>query len=62
MPFYTYKCPNCGEEVTLLKPIAERDYAPACDCGFVMKRGLGGGNFVLKGGGWYRDGYSKGGQ
>lgn len=32
MPLYSYKCPLCGAQRTLLRKIAERDFIEWCDC------------------------------
>ncbi len=42
MPMYEYRCETCGEEFTLMRPMAERDKAPDCpECGgSETKRGL----------------------
>lgn len=56
MPIYEYECPECGAQQTLQRPIADRDKDVLCHGKMkrVISRGTG---FLLKGGGWYKDGY-----
>lgn len=62
MPKYDYICEDCGEVETKERRISKRNEPDICShCEGLMlrdkvNRGTG---FVLKGGGWYRDGYSK---
>jgi putative FmdB family regulatory protein len=60
MPLYDCKCPGCGtKNEQLLKREEEPDRCP--QCGKPMKREVAQlASFALKGGGWYKDGYSKG--
>ena len=58
MPLYDFKCDECEHvfEVTQ-KHI---DPSPKCEeCGEPTIRIISNTNFVLKGDGWYKDGYSK---
>ena len=57
MPFYEYKCTKCDEEFEVLQKVS--DPAPPCSsCGGEhVERLLSKSAFVLKGGGWYADGY-----
>ena len=63
MPFYEYKCPKCGHEIEELQ--GYDDPPPECEkCkekkkSVKMKRLISKTSFILKGGGWYKDGYSK---
>ena len=58
MPIYEYKCESCGNEFEeLMKINAPAPPCPACggeDVGRLVSRT----SFVLKGGGWYKDGYT----
>ena len=67
MPIYEYKCPSCGKVIEILQSLD--DPAPRCPkgckksshpTGVKMKRLISQTSFVLKGGGWYKDGYVKG--
>lgn len=58
---YEYRCPSCGEKAELQRKVAERNDPVPCDCGNLMERTVSRSTgFSLKGGGWYRDGYSGG--
>lgn len=59
MPTYEYVCTSCGNQWEEMQKIS----APALtDCPKCLaasaKRQISGGNFILKGGGWYADLYS----
>ena len=64
MPFYTFKCINCGNEIEKLQAFEDKE--PDCEYCYdiqtqnksEMKRLMGSPGFVLKGGGWFKDGYS----
>ena len=67
MPIYEWVCPRCGHEEETLQQI--NDPAPVCvKCVYqfknknileTMKRKISKSSFALKGGGWFKDGYSK---
>jgi predicted nucleic acid-binding Zn ribbon protein len=73
MPQYEYKCPECGHVQELLGiAVADRDNVVMCDdatahpikgasvpCERLVASA---GGFALRGGGWYSDGYQKGGK
>ena len=62
MPTYSYTCDACGKSFEKEQRIVE-DPIKACElCGKPKaRRQIVSGNFILKGGGWYSDGYgSKG--
>ena len=69
MPFYEYKCPDCGHQFEELQSFNDPPIkvCPTCGKGNVKKL-LSRSSFVLKGGGWYKDHYglksseSKGGE
>lgn len=72
MPTYTYECDRCGKSFDRVQKITD-DVLTVCDlpcssgdgggesslpCGGVVRRVIAGtGGFVLKGGGWGKDGY-----
>ena len=58
MPIYEYACGACDHGFEMLQPIGAAPPAtcPACGASEVRKR-VSATSFVLKGGGWYRDGY-----
>jgi putative FmdB family regulatory protein len=59
MPTYEYACASCGnawEEIQKITAPAV-EVCPACHKS-TAKRQISGGNFILKGGGWYSDLYA----
>lgn len=60
MPTYEYSCEACGAGWEMEQRISE-DPAKVCPkCGAAKaKRLISGGNFMLKGEGWYKDLYHK---
>lgn len=58
MPLYEYQCESCGS--TFTKLVKSFDVAaPICEsCNKPMKKLLSQTSFVLKGGGWFADGYT----
>lgn len=54
MPIYNFKCPHCGGKFKVLQKLL--DPPPEC-CGEKTQKVLAPANFVLKGKGWFRDGY-----
>jgi len=57
---YSYKCTDCGHKWDAQQKITEdahRD-CPVCKKPTAKRLISGKGGFVLKGGRWYRDGYS----
>lgn len=61
MPSYDYQCPKCGKLCEVIKSIKEFDRVELCpECKEEMSRGIPTKtSFSLKGGGWYKDSYSK---
>lgn len=61
MPMYEWKCRKCEKVTDVIRPISEHDIPPEkCDtCGerTEMDKQIGSTNFILQGGGWFRDGY-----
>lgn len=59
MPTYEYVCTECQNEWEEIQKISEPalEVCPKCKK-TTAKRQISGGNFILKGGGWYADLYS----
>jgi len=58
MPTYTYLCDACHSEFEKEQRIVEPPIKKCVKCGKSKARRLiTGANFILKGGGWYSDGY-----
>lgn len=62
VPIYEYKCNGCDDRFEVFVSMGCRDKQTCPNCGHKdSTKMVSGGSFVLKGGGWYADGYSKGG-
>lgn len=60
MPTYEYRCDACGHELTIEQRITEPKLTVCPRCAEEkLVRLISGGNFILKGGGWYADLYHK---
>ena len=56
MPIYEYECCSCAHQFQKLMKLS--DPAPSCPkCDSEPKKKISVGSFLLKGSGWYRDGY-----
>jgi len=59
MPTYDYSCDNCGHAFERVQRITENPVKKCPKCGKLKaRRMIGGGGFILKGGGWESDLYS----
>ena len=59
MPTYDYSCDNCGHAFERVQRITEKPSKKCPKCGKLKaRRMIGGGGFILKGGGWESDLYS----
>jgi putative FmdB family regulatory protein len=59
MPTYEYACTACANQWEEVQKISEDPLDTCPKCGEkTAKRQISGGNFILKGGGWYADLYS----
>jgi len=58
MPVYEYKC-DCGRAVERMYPMSNIPKFVKCECGEWAGRAYSTLGFILKGGGWAKDGYSK---
>jgi len=62
MPTYDYACAACDTEFTVERSITDDSSAPCPQCGAEdTRRQISRTSFVLKGGGWYEDGYGSSG-
>ena len=59
MPIYKYECISCGNTVTKLQKISDSYPVVSCCTNVELRRIIGGANFSLAGGGWYKDGYQR---
>lgn len=63
MPIYEYGCEKCGEVVEVMQKISDKPLknhrGDGITCGGKMTKLISSNAFHLKGGGWFKDGYSK---
>mgnify|MGYP001361813687 CR=1 FL=1 len=58
MPIYEYRCKECATNAEVMQKYS--DAPPDCEkCKAPMEKKVSRTAFVLVGGGWYKDGYSK---
>jgi putative FmdB family regulatory protein len=60
---YEYQCSACGHEWEAEQPISAKPLkkCPSCKRSTAKRLISGGSGFILKGGGWYADGYASSG-
>lgn len=58
MPTYDYACNKCGHEFEVQQKMSDPVIKTCEKCGGEVTKLISSGNFLLKGGGWYSDGYS----
>ena len=59
MPIYEYHCSACEEEFELFQKITDKPTSTCPKCGSSkVKKLVSSTSFTLKGGGWYKDGYT----
>ncbi|NBO56189.1 MAG: zinc ribbon domain-containing protein [Actinobacteria bacterium] len=59
MPLYDFKCPKCGHTFERSQKVNDQNpKCPVCPDTQTEKL-ISRSNFVLKGGGWYSEGYGK---
>jgi len=61
MPIYEYRCEACSHQFErLVRATSSKAQCPKCE-GMKLSKLISLGGFILKGEGWFKDGYSKGG-
>jgi putative FmdB family regulatory protein len=58
MPIYEYECPSCGHEFEKIQKFSDPEVKKCPECGLRVRKKISASAFMLKGGGWYADGYS----
>ncbi len=60
MPTYAYRCASCQHQLEVKQQMSEAPLTECPECGrpTLRKQLNNSGVFILKGGGWYKDGYS----
>lgn len=54
---YEYECQKCEKILEIEQKISEEPLDKCPECGHVIKRIISNTSFVLKGKGWFKDGY-----
>lgn len=60
MPIYEYECNSCAKVIEVVQRISEGPLTICPDCHGTLTKLVSKSAFVLKGGGWYADGYGNG--
>lgn len=58
MPIYEYHCRDCGKDHEIIRKFSDKPLRICPSCGGKLGKKLSLSAFQLKGGGWYKDGYS----
>jgi len=58
MPIYEYICDDCKKVTEAMQKITEAPLTTCPQCSGNLRKLVSNTSFVLKGGGWYKDGYS----
>ena len=59
MPIYEYRCNSCGYEFEEVQRFSDPSFDKCPSCGLITaERKVSISSFHLKGGGWFKDGYS----
>ncbi len=58
MPLYLYACQSCGKEHERLQKFSDPPLKKCPACGGKVAKKITSTSFLLKGGGWYKDGYA----
>lgn len=58
MPIYEYHCLDCQKEHEIIQRFSDPPLAICPACGGKLEKKLSLSSFQLKGGGWYKEGYS----
>jgi putative FmdB family regulatory protein len=59
MPIYEYRCKACGDTFEVLQKFNDAPLRECRHCSGELEKLLSRTAFVLKGGGWFADGYSR---
>ncbi|MBN1141507.1 MAG: zinc ribbon domain-containing protein [Deltaproteobacteria bacterium] len=60
MPIYEYRCEDCGLVFEVHQKFSDPPVTACTACGAPVKKLISHSGFALKGGGWFRQGYSCG--
>ena len=57
MPIYEYRCTSCGHTLEAIQKIGEAPLTECTECAGPLEKLVSRTAFLLKGGGWFREGY-----
>jgi putative FmdB family regulatory protein len=57
MPIYEYRCLSCGRRLERVQKFSDKPLSVCPECGGALNKLISSTSFVLKGSGWYSDGY-----
>lgn len=60
IPLYEYLCKKCNHKFEKRQKMTDETIPKCPKCNGNCRKLISGTSFILKGGGWYSDGYSKG--
>lgn len=60
MPIYEYRCRKCGEVTEVIQKFSDRPKRKCRSCSGRLEKLVSRTSFLLKGGGWYAEGYGAG--
>ena len=58
MPLYEYECKQCKKHTEKIQKFSDAEITDCPHCDGPLERVVSAAAFSLKGGGWYKDGYS----
>lgn len=61
MPIYEYECLQCQKVIEVVQKFSDEPMTTCPHCSGELKKLISSSTFLLKGGGWYADGYSSSG-
>jgi putative FmdB family regulatory protein len=60
MPIYEYRCKKCGKSVEAIQKVDDSPLTTCEACSGPLEKLVSRSSFQLRGGGWFRSGYSSG--
>lgn len=60
MPIYEYRCTGCEKTFEIMQKVGDGQLRKCRECSGKLEKLVSRTSFLLKGGGWYSEGYSKG--
>jgi len=58
MPIYEYRCVSCQKDHEIIQKVNDLPLKICPACGGALEKVLSRSSFQLRGGGWYKDGYT----